>query len=82
MCCFAVILELRFASLLLHNSNGNVKAIYYDYSVCVEDDKKYVITYFWPDRFKFNKNAIDNCMFILNKVVLDKKLCVNEDLLS
>ena len=66
-----------------HDSNGKVKAICYDYSVCVEDKAtKYVITYFWPVRFKFNKNAIDNFIFILNKVVLDKNFLVNEALSS
>ena len=66
-----------------HDRNGKVKAISYDYSVCVEDKAtEYVITYFWPVRFKFNKNAIDNFIFILNKVVLDRNLLVNEVLSS
>jgi len=66
-----------------YGNNSKVKEIFYDYSVCVGDKvTKYVITYFWPVRFKFNKNAIDNIIFILNKVVLDKNLLVNEALSS
>ena len=70
MCCFNIGVKVRKPIIVTkHDINGNVKAIYYDYSVCVEDGKKYLITYFWPVGFKFNKNSIDDCIFILNKVV-------------
>ena len=63
--------------------DGKITSVRYDYDVGVDHDNiDYSITQFWPVRFKFQRNSIHNCQFMLNKVVLDENNTVNINLSS
>ena len=66
-----MITVVKPAIIVEKNDKGKTISVEYDYTVCEKANPSYYIFLFEPVRFKFNRNAINNCVVMMNKVVFD-----------
>ena len=67
----------------LVGQNQKIKSVHYVYEHILSSmEDQYVVTEFWPIRIKIMKNAMNNMVYVLNKVVLKNDLKVHQILSS
>ena len=61
----------------------NIKTILYQYEEITADNmERYVVTEFWPIRIRIMKNAMDNMIYLINRLVLNEDMKIHQLLSS
>ena len=67
----------------LVGKDQKIKTVLYQYEeVTNENIDRFVVTEFWPIRIKIMKNAMDNMIYLINKLVLKEDMKVHQVLSS
>lgn len=67
----------------LVRSYQKIKSVFYEYEEISGDAIwRYVVTYFWLIRFKIITNAMNNMVYLINKVIIKEDIKINQTLSS
>lgn len=67
----------------LMGSDQKIKSVFYEYEEISGDAiGRYVVTDFWSIRFKIITNAMNNMVYLINKVILKEDMKIHQTLSS